>query len=128
MGEAEEHRLIRSIYLPPVILAYNSVLGIATQMFGRNVFLQSMELANIVASNVHDIEAKTRGSELAAAFIETGSMQALVTSIAYTSTMILHRNDRASKVKGKKPKKRGSNGETLSVWDPNAPMCPADES
>lgn len=111
-----------------MILAYNGVLCIAAQIFGRDLFLQSMELANIVGSNAHDIKGTTQGSELAAAFLELGLLETLVTSIALASKMMLQCNEQALKIKGKKPKKRGRNGETLTIWDPNALMCPVDES
>ena len=111
-----------------MILAYNSVLAVAGQIFGRDAFLHSLELANIIGSNVRDVKGMTRGSELAAAFVETDSLEMLVTSMALTSRMMLRRNEQAQRKKGKKPKKRGPNGETLTIWDPMAPMCPADES
>ena len=120
-------RLIRNIYVPSVILAYNSVLGMAVQIFGRDAFLQSLELVNIIGSNAHNIKPTTPDSGLAAAFIETGTMELLVTSMAWMSNMLISSNQQASKMK-KKSKKRGANGETLSIWDLNAPMCPADDS
>ncbi|KAI9691777.1 MAG: Nucleoporin nup84 [Bathelium mastoideum] len=126
--EAEEHRMVRNTYIPSMILGYNSMLGFAAQLFGRDVFLHSLELANTIGLNVHDIKATTRGSSLAAAFVETGSMESLVTSMAWISSMILHANDNAWTLRRKKAKKRGPNGETLSIWDPNATMCAADES
>ncbi|KAL9087653.1 MAG: hypothetical protein Q9165_006577 [Trypethelium subeluteriae] len=124
----QEHRRIRNTYLPPIILAYNSVLSIAAQFLGRDIFIESIELVNTIASGVHNIKAATKGSELAMAFLETHLMGDLVTSMACMSALVLKCNDQAAAMKGRKPKKRGPNGETLSIWDPYAPMCPDDES
>ncbi|KAI9698843.1 MAG: Nucleoporin nup84 [Bogoriella megaspora] len=126
-NEAKEHKLLRNIYVPQTILGYNSVLDIASKRVTKDAALYSMELPGSIASDAHDLAASNSGADLAGAFLETGMMEALVQSLTRTSTTMLKLNQQST-IRGKKPKKRGAHGETLEIWDPNAPTCPAEES
>jgi hypothetical protein len=136
--EAVSYAYIRQAYLPDIILAYNGAITFAAEFLGPETLLQSLDLANIIADDKNTV--------LAEAFISTGRMEELVTSLALSSRQMLKINQgisatekRAVKlalVQGKDRQKhkrtlaklkRNKNvgkgkawfGETVEIWDPN---------
>lgn len=96
---------IRIAYLPEVVLAYNSVLHFAGHAISREMLLQCMELAAVVAA---------KGSDVAACFVSAGRMSELVDAFAITSKAILRANEQGSKAN--KGRKKTVHGETLDLW------------
>jgi len=67
---------IREAYLPETILAYISALHFAGTSYARDNLLESMELASVIAA---------RGSDVAAAFQQSGRMRELLEAFASCS-------------------------------------------
>ncbi|KAF2808214.1 uncharacterized protein BDZ99DRAFT_464109 [Mytilinidion resinicola] len=106
--EASQLELIRHIYLPDVILAYNSTLLASAHFVSREWATKSMELAAAIADEAN--------AELADAFVQTGRMEELVTAFAVTSKAMVRLGERAPKSGSKK---RGWMGESTRIWDLN---------
>ena len=82
--EKADLHLIRTAFIPEVVIAYNTVLHSAGSIITRNTLLESMDLSVIVAKD------ENRISEC---FVEAKRMRELVTSFAHTSkTMLLLKN------------------------------------
>jgi hypothetical protein len=136
--EAVSYAYIRQAYLPDIILAYNGALTFASEFLGPEILLRSLDLANIIADDKNTV--------LSDAFIATGRMDELVTSLALSSRQMLKINQgisatekRALKmalVQGKDKQKHKRQlaklkrnksvgkgkvwlGETVEIWDPN---------
>jgi hypothetical protein len=136
--EAESYAAIREAYLPDIILAYNGALTFSSEFTGPESLLKSLDLANIIAEDSN--------AQLADAFVVTGRMEDLVTSLALSSRQLLKINQgmtltekRAEKIalmdgrESKKAKRtlvrikkfraagkgRGWSGENPEIWDPN---------
>ncbi|EKG12074.1 Nuclear pore protein 84/107 [Macrophomina phaseolina MS6] len=105
--EAQQLLSLRRIYLPEVILAYNSVLHSASHMVGRDNITRSMDLATAIAA--------PDNGDLADVFLETGRMQELVKSLAESSLAMIRLTEGSSK---KEPsKKRANYGQTMRLWE-----------
>lgn len=104
-NEASELAEIRTAYLPEVVLAYNSVLHFAGHAISREMLLQCMQLAAVVAA---------QDSDVAACFNSAGRMSELVDAFAITSKSILKANEQGSKTS--KGRKKSQHGETLELW------------
>lgn len=98
------------MYLPEVVLAYNSVLHSAGHLLARDHLLQCMDLATIVAAE---------DSGLAECFTATGRLGELVTAFALSSKAILRLNE-ANSNKSMKGKKKGRTGMDLGIWNVHA--------
>lgn len=102
--EAQDLALIRSRFLPEVVIAYNSVLCTGAHMISRDSLMRSMELATIVADEKNG---------LADAFLDAGRMRELVTAFARSSEIMLKLNEQGKARKEKKSK----TGSNLAVWE-----------
>jgi nuclear pore complex protein Nup107 len=102
---------LRRAYIPEIVLAYLSVLQIASFFLQResstSTTIRAMEVANLVADDDNKWLQKV--------FLETGRMGQLVESLAHVSRAMLQVNEQEPK-KGA-IKKRGSRGETMRIWD-----------
>lgn len=104
-GHISDVRRIRQIYLPDVVLAYNSVILFMGHITSREILLRSMQLSTMVAAP---------DSDLLECFIHGGRLQELVTSFAIVSKAIVQANMGVSS-KGKS-KKKGPEGESMGLW------------
>ena len=104
--ESEDFLRIRSLYLPEIVIAYNTVLCTAGHMISRDELLTSMDLASIVANERFG---------LTEAFVEAGRMKELVRSFAETSKVMLKLNESGKARKDK----RSRQGRTLAIWEIN---------
>lgn len=127
--EKEDYAHILAVYVPPIVLAYNSARAFAAAYLGGETILPALELANVVADE--------ENGELQRAFVQTGRMGEFVTALAHTSRCLLNVNQdterrekvqrglemgrRKKRVVRKKSglKKRGWMGETVGIWDPS---------
>jgi nuclear pore complex protein Nup107 len=97
-------------YVPELIIAYLSVLQSGAFYIHRDNVTKAMDIATIVAD-----EEKVWLQQV---FMQTGRMKELVSTLARVSKAMLKLGEFGD---GKKTKgKRGSKGETLRIWDPNA--------
>ena len=91
-----------------MILAYNSVLNYGGHALSREILLQCMDLATIIAAE---------NSDLADIFIKAGRMSELVNSMAIASKSIL----RAEEIGGKSTRKgRKIQGSSMDIWNVRA--------
>ena len=90
----------RNHYLPECILAYHSVLYFAGHTLTRQMLVECMNLAQIVATN----------DNLTRAFVDSGRMQELVTSLALSSSAMLHANEQG----GRSSSGGGAAGSTVA--------------
>lgn len=97
---------IRTMYLPDIILAYNSVLCTAGHMISRDELLTSMDLATVIADEQ---------SGLGESFVKAGRVKELVRSFAETSKIMLKLNEMG---KVRKEKKQDM-GRGLAIWEIN---------
>ncbi|KAI9841756.1 MAG: Nucleoporin nup84 [Sclerophora amabilis] len=107
--EAASITAIRDRYLPELILAYVSVIQLAGHTLSRDILLQSMNLATVVAAE---------DSDVLPCFQNAGRLPELVTALATASKAIL----KASEEKGGGPRKsggrvKGGTGEDLGIWN-----------
>jgi hypothetical protein len=127
--DAQFYTAIRRLYLPPIILAYNSARTFAATYLGPETLLPCLELATTLASD--------ENSELADDFEATGLMKGFIKAMAHTSKILIRLNQErevAAREEGKVApgKKRRRNlkekrsrfwmGETVDVWDPTKRM------
>lgn len=110
-AESKTFHQIRLIYLPEIILAYNTILNFSSRYLTRSLFLKSMNLAASIA-------AAADSSEVARCFIEAGRMPELVKSFAWTSkNMILaDSTGRSSRSSGGGGGGQNRSGEGLGLW------------
>jgi Nuclear pore protein 84 / 107 len=122
--DVQSYTAIRRLYLPPIILAYNSARTWAATYLGPETLLPCLELATILAAD--------ENSELADDFEATGLMQGFIKAMAHSSKILIRLNqEREMAVRedsktaaGKKRRKKESKksrfwmGETTDVWDP----------
>ena len=95
-----EIRLIRNLYLPDIILAYNAVIVFMGSAVKTEYLLRSMELSTQVAAPRSDVLP---------CFIESRLLKDLVKSFALASKLMVI----AGEVKGVK-KSKGANG--MDLW------------
>lgn len=134
--QKEDYTHILQVYVPPLILAYNTARTYAAHFLGPETILPALELANVVADDAN--------AELQRAFVETGRMGEFVTAMAHTSRCLLNVNqegERREKVmravmaagagadgtgakkkrrvvrKKSGLKRRGWDGQTVDIWD-----------
>lgn len=124
--EAEAGNLdwIRRMYIPEVVLAYNTVLHAAGNLITREALLESMDLSVAIAqdgattpatggSDASKTGEVVSGNGLAEAFKQAGRMRELVDSFALTSKVML-----ILKAEGKAWKARKDRaGKELGVWE-----------
>lgn len=104
--EAADLARIRTLYLPEIILAYNTVLCSAGHLISRDELLTAMDLSTIIANEQ---------SGLGEAFVQAGRVRELVTALAETSKVMLKLNEQ-----GKARKERKSlMGRSLGLWEIN---------
>jgi Nuclear pore protein 84 / 107 len=121
--DVQFYTAIRRLYVPPIILAYNSARTWAATYLGPEILLPCLELATTLASD--------ENSELADDFEATGLMQGFIKSMAHTSKILIRLNQArevasreegksaaAKKRRRKEKKSRFWMGETVDVWDP----------
>ncbi|KAL8822657.1 MAG: hypothetical protein Q9191_006611 [Dirinaria sp. TL-2023a] len=102
--EATQFRAIRRVCLPEVVLAFINVLRDSARFFTRDLLLNSMDLATLVAEE---------GSDVGECFMEAGKMAELVRAFAFTSQAIM----RADEVgRGSKRSRRKLDGKSLEIW------------
>ncbi|KAH0555679.1 hypothetical protein GP486_006376 [Trichoglossum hirsutum] len=104
--EKAEFDEIRNMYLPEVILAYNSVLHYTGCTTNREILPQCLELSALLAAD---------GSDVLGSFVETKRLPELVTALARSSRAIIKANELKG-VKISEEKRRAGNGETLAIW------------
>lgn len=103
-NEADDLKLIRTAYLPEVVLAYNSALYTAGPTITRDCLLESMDLSVTVANE---------SNGLAEAFQQAGRMRELVQSFAQTSKQMLIMKADGRPWKAKKDRV----GKDLGMWE-----------
>ncbi|KAK3114296.1 Nucleoporin nup84 [Teratosphaeriaceae sp. CCFEE 6253] len=94
---------IRRMYLPEVLIAYNTALYTAGPTISRDSYIESMDLSVAIASS--------EANGLAETFVQAGRMRELVKGFAQASKMMLvmKANGRA-----RKPDKKGKD---LGIWE-----------
>jgi nuclear pore complex protein Nup107 len=97
--EATELEFIRTTYLPEVILAYHSALYFAGHAIGREILVQCMTLATVVAGS----------PALTESFMSSGRMAELVDALALSSMAMMD-------AKEPKMKKKLLQGARLDIW------------
>lgn len=98
-AEATELEFIRSTYLPEVILAYHSALYFAGHALGREILVQCMTLATVVAGS----------PVLTDSFMASGRMAELVDAFALSSIALMD-------TKEPKMKKKLPQGARFDIW------------
>jgi len=98
-AEATELEFIRTTYLPEVILAYHSALYFAGHVIGREILVQCMTLATVVAGS----------QTLTDSFMASGRMAELVDAFALSSIAIMDSKE-------PKMKKKLAQGARLDIW------------
>ncbi|KAI9775472.1 MAG: Nucleoporin nup84 [Geoglossum umbratile] len=104
--EKVEFDEIRNMYLPEVILAYNSVLHYTGCTASREMLPQCLELSTLLAAD---------DSDVLSCFIKAERLPELVDAFAQSSRATINVNG----LKGGKTsegKRRAGNGETLAIW------------
>ncbi|KAH0544991.1 hypothetical protein FGG08_000917 [Glutinoglossum americanum] len=104
--EKIEFNEIRNMYLPEVILAYNSVLHYTGCTAKREILLRCLELSTLLAAD---------GSDLLGCFIESKRLPELVSALAKSSRATIKANEMKGG-KSSEEKRRAGNGETLAIW------------
>ncbi|KAF2083581.1 hypothetical protein K490DRAFT_51300 [Saccharata proteae CBS 121410] len=103
-------RLIRRIYLPELILAYNSVLHSAAPMLSREHTMKCMDLASAVAADRNECVQR--------AFLQSGRMKEAVQAFARSSLLMVKLDDERSLAQKKgQRRKRSPDGEYLALWN-----------
>ena len=102
--ERADLQMIRTTFIPEIVLAYNTVLHSAGSIITRNSLLESMDLSIIVA------KAENRVSD---SFVEAGRMRELVTSFAYTSRVMLLLKSQGRPWTPRKDRE----GKDLGIWE-----------
>ena len=112
--EAANLSFIRMMFLPEVVVAYNTVLHAAGNLITRDALLESMDLSVAVAADGDDGKeaGKKEGNGLAECFQRAGRMRELVSSFALTSKVML-----VLKAEGKPWKPRKEEGKDLGIWE-----------
>lgn len=103
-AEADELSVIRALYLPEIVLAYNATLCAAAHLVSRDNFMRCMELTTIVADSKNGI---------ADAIMQAGRMQEVVTAFARTSETMLKLNE----IGKPRREKRHKHGGNLAIWE-----------
>jgi len=91
-----------------VVLAYAHVLDVGARFISRDLLLESMDLAAMIAAE---------GSDVATCFVDAGRMAELVTAFAFTSQGIIAAQERSS---GAKKSKKKLDGRSLEIWTTKA--------
>lgn len=98
---------LRAAYLPEVILAYDSILSAAGLYITRDNFLESMELATLVAAE---------GSDLAELFVRTRRMADLAGAFAGDALALLY-STAPGKSRAKPGRRARERGWRREVWE-----------
>ncbi|KAI9800348.1 MAG: hypothetical protein M1825_004118 [Sarcosagium campestre] len=102
--DASDISKIREAYLPEIVIAYNSACHVAGHILGRDHLLRCLNLSVDVAAN---------DSDILPCLVASGRLPELVIAFAISSKAIVQ----AGENRGTKSKrKRGGDGETLSIW------------
>jgi len=102
--EAPQFEALRRACLPEMVLAYAHVLDVSARFLSRDLLLDSMDLAAMIAAE---------GSDIAACFVDAGRMAELVTAFAFTSQGIIAAQERSG---GAKKSKKKLDGRSLEIW------------
>jgi nuclear pore complex protein Nup107 len=94
------------MYLPEVILAYNSVLHYTGSVLDRDVSTECLELCTIVGAE---------SSDILGCFAQSKQLPELVEAFARSSKAIVKANT-AKGVKTSEEKRRAGSGEILAIW------------
>lgn len=122
--EASDLAHIRKMYIPEIIIAYNTVLHAAGNLITRDSLLESMDLSTTIATGhpprkleisdeVANAGATKQPNGLVECFVQAERMRELVSSFALTSKVML-----ILKAEGKpwRPKKDRV-GKDLGIWE-----------
>ena len=94
------------MYLPEVILAYNSVLHYTGSVLDRDVSTECLELCAVIGAEISDILS---------CFSQSERLPELVEAFASSSKAIAKSNE-VKGVKTSEEKRRAGSGETLAIW------------
>lgn len=103
-AEAADLATIRTLYLPEIVLAYNTVLCAAAHMISRDELLTSMDLSTLLADD---------RLGLGAAFVRAGRVRELVKSFAQVSKVML----KLGEVGKARKEKKSRAGRSLALWE-----------
>jgi nuclear pore complex protein Nup107 len=102
--EGADLEAIRRIYIPEIVLAYNTVLHSAGSLISRDNLIQSMDLSTTIAQE---------NNHIAECFIQARRMRELVTSFAETSKAMLVLKEAGRPWRPKKERE----GKDLGLWE-----------
>lgn len=120
-ADAERFRVIRSAYLPGMIICYTSALSFAGTFISRDHFFKALDLAPIITSD--------ENKELVEAFTEAKMMAAFTETLGRANKQLLRMNELAmlrsenGEARAAKRRKvsgmswRNDEGKTLDIWD-----------
>jgi nuclear pore complex protein Nup107 len=103
--EATELARIREMYIPEIILAYNTVLHTAGSIISRQGLIESMDLSVTLAAE--------ENKNLTEVIVKAGRMRELVRSFAASGKSMLILKDAGKEWKAKKDLE----GKDLGMWD-----------
>ena len=120
--ERADLEIIRQTYLPDIVLGYISVLRFGGSHLSREILLQIMNLAVLIAGPSDSIDKSKDNcegvSEVCATFQKAGRMTQLMDTLAASSVAIMRADEVArGKGKGKKSRKSGAGGENMDIWN-----------
>ena len=107
LEEEPEFKLLREVYLPEIILAYDSTLHFAGLVLSRDNFLECMDLSTIIAAE---------DSDLADLFLRKDRMKELVAAFAENSRALLFANIPGKSRTGSNSKKLRTLGWARDIW------------
>lgn len=90
--------------MPEVLLAYAHVLDVSARFVSRDLLLEIMDLATLIAAE---------GSDIGTCFVDAGRMAELVTAFAFASQGIITAQERFG---GPKKSKKKLDGRSLEIW------------
>jgi nuclear pore complex protein Nup107 len=102
--EGADLESIRKIFIPEIVLAYNTILHSAGSLISRDNLIQSMDLSTTIAQEDNNI---------AECFIQARRMRELVTSFAETSKAMLILKEAGRPWRPKKDRE----GKDLGLWE-----------
>jgi nuclear pore complex protein Nup107 len=103
--EAADLARIREMYIPELVIAYNTVLCTAGSVISRLHFIESMDLSVTIAAK--------ESEGIAALIVKAGRMRELVRSFAVTSKAMLIQKDAGKEWKPKRDRR----GRDLGMWE-----------
>ena len=125
--EGHNLEIIRTTYLPDIILGYISVLHFDGFHLSRDNFPKIMNLAVEIAGPGDSRSSSDNAgvTEVCATFQKAGRMAQLVDALTASSLSIMRADQMSAGKKGKgtggKRKKSGPGGENLDIWNVKVP-------